>query len=149
MLPRQLLWKPKDETTQNHEQEGDDAGVLDASQSLMPYTIERDPTMQVPYARKEPSQPSRSVANDSSITGIDQNDRIRPESDLGWTVRVKEESETRRRTLPIPRRVLQQIGRRYAWSLAGGNDLRASLREGDDLRLEGKNRPGNGKKPNH
>jgi hypothetical protein len=50
MLPRELPWTPKDETTQNHEQKGDDAGVLDASQLFMPYTIERDPTMQIPYA---------------------------------------------------------------------------------------------------
>jgi len=55
MLPRQFPWKPKDETTQNHKEEGDDAGVLDTSQSLVPYTIERDPTMQIPYARKEHS----------------------------------------------------------------------------------------------
>jgi len=92
MLPRQLPWKPKDETTQNHEQEGDDAGVLYTSQSLMPYTIERDPTMQIPYARKETSELSCSVANDSSITGINQNDGIRPEGDLARTVRVGKES---------------------------------------------------------
>jgi hypothetical protein len=47
--PGKLPWEPNHEAAENHEQEGDDAGVFDASQPFMSYTIERDPTMQVPY----------------------------------------------------------------------------------------------------
>jgi hypothetical protein len=107
VLPGQIPREPNHEATKNHEYKRNDAGILGASQPFMPYAIERDPTMQIPYVGKEPTQSSCSIADNSSITTIYEYDWIRPKGYFAWTMRIGEEDKRSCRTVPIIRSVLQ------------------------------------------